>query len=113
MPVSNADTGLELAQRVRFEAAFCSLHAPGLNWVELSERLQSRIGAFILLSDGYDAELVADFEGEARFVLERTRAGKEPQAKLRTKRRSCQAEVPGPTTTRVPGVGDPSGCSDP
>jgi hypothetical protein len=37
--------------------------------VELSERLQSRIGAFILLSDGYDAELVADFEGEARFVL--------------------------------------------
>ena len=69
VPVSNADTGLELAQRVRFEAAFCSLHAPGLNWVELSERLQSRIGAFILLSDGYNAELVADFEGEGRFVL--------------------------------------------
>jgi GAF domain-containing protein/CheY-like chemotaxis protein len=71
VPVSNTDTGLELAQRMRFEAAFCSLHAPGLNWVELSERLQSRVGAFILLSDRYDAELVADFEGEGRFVLSR------------------------------------------
>jgi GAF domain-containing protein/CheY-like chemotaxis protein len=69
VPVSDADTGLELAQRMRFDAAFCSLHAPGLNWVELSERLQSRIGAFILLSDRYDAELAADFEGEGRFVL--------------------------------------------
>jgi GAF domain-containing protein/CheY-like chemotaxis protein len=69
VPVSNSDTGLELAQRMRFDAAFCSVHAPGLNWVELSERLQSRVGAFILISDGYDAELSADFEGENRFVL--------------------------------------------
>ena len=36
VPVANADTGLELAQRMRFDAAFCSVHAPGLNWVELS-----------------------------------------------------------------------------
>src|ERR1035438_4243582 len=38
VPVANADTGLELSQRLRFDAAFCSVHAPGLNWVELSER---------------------------------------------------------------------------
>ena len=69
VPVDNSDAGLDLAQRMRFDAAFCSLHAPGLNWVELSERMQSRVGAFILLSDGYDAELSADFEGEGRFVL--------------------------------------------
>jgi len=69
VPVANADTGLELSQRLRFDAAFCSVHAPGLNWVELSERMQSRVGAFILLSDRYDAELSADFEGEGRFVL--------------------------------------------
>ena len=42
---------------------------PGLNWVELSERMHSRVGGFILLSDGYDAELSADFEGDGRFVL--------------------------------------------
>jgi GAF domain-containing protein len=69
VPVGNADTGLELAQRMRFDGAFCSLHAPGLNWVELSERLHLRVGGFVLLSDRYDAELAADFEGDGRFVL--------------------------------------------
>jgi GAF domain-containing protein len=69
VPVNSADTGLELANRMRFDAAFCSVRAPGLNWVELSERMHSRVGAFILLSDGYDAELSADFEGDGRFVL--------------------------------------------
>ena len=69
VPVTNSDTGLDLASRMRFDAAFCSIHAPGLNWVELSERMYSRVGGFILLSDGYDAELAADFEGDGRFVL--------------------------------------------
>jgi GAF domain-containing protein len=69
VPVSNSDTGLDLAHRMRFDAAFCSVHAPGLNWVELSERMHARVGGFILLSDGYDAELAADFEGDGRFVL--------------------------------------------
>ncbi len=69
VPVNNSDTALELAHRLRFEAAFCSVHAPGLNWVELSERMHHRVGSFILLSDGYDTELAADFEGDGRFVL--------------------------------------------
>jgi GAF domain-containing protein/CheY-like chemotaxis protein len=69
VPVANADTGLELTQRLRFDAAFCSVHAPGLNWVELSERMQTRVGGFILLADRYDPELSADFEGEGRFVV--------------------------------------------
>jgi GAF domain-containing protein len=69
VPVENSDTGLDMAQRMRFDAAFCSVHAPGLNWVELSERMQSRVDAFVLLSDGYDSELCADFEDDERFVL--------------------------------------------
>jgi GAF domain-containing protein/CheY-like chemotaxis protein len=69
IPVDNADTGFEHSQRLRFDLAFCSVHAPGLNWVELSERMHSRVGAFVLLSDGYDSELAADFEGDRRFVL--------------------------------------------
>src|SRR5262249_27456748 len=69
VPVNNSDTGLDLAQRVRFDIVFVSVHAPGLNWVELSEQLQSRVGGFALLPDSYDAELAADFEGEGRFVL--------------------------------------------
>jgi CheY-like chemotaxis protein len=69
VPVNNSDTGLDMSQRMRFDVAFCSVHAPGLNWVELSERMQSRVGAFVLLSDGYDSELCADFEDDERFVL--------------------------------------------
>jgi GAF domain-containing protein len=69
VPVASADTGLELTQRIKIDAAFCSLHAPGLNWVELSERMRARVSGFILLSDGYDAELASDFEGYNRYVL--------------------------------------------
>jgi GAF domain-containing protein/CheY-like chemotaxis protein len=79
VPVTNADNGLELAHRMRFDVALCSVHAPGLNWVELSERMHPRaelsgrahprVGGFVLLSDGYDAELSADFEGDGCFVL--------------------------------------------
>lgn len=69
VPVQHADAGLELAQRLRFDVVFCSARAPGLNWVELSERLQAYVGGFVLLGEGYDPELAADFEGEDRFVL--------------------------------------------
>jgi len=69
IPVNNADTALELAGRARIDVAFCSVHAPGLNWVELSERMRPRVGAFVLMPDRYDAELAADFEGENCFVL--------------------------------------------
>ena len=69
VPVDNADTGLDLAHRMRFDVAFCSVHAPGLNWVELSERIRASVGAFVLVSDRHDPELAADFEGDGRFVL--------------------------------------------
>ena len=69
VPVGDSDTGLDLAHRLRFDVVFCSIHAPGLNWVELSERMHSRVGGFVLLSDGYNSELSADFEGDGCFVL--------------------------------------------
>jgi CheY-like chemotaxis protein len=69
VPVRSSDEGLDLAQRLRFDAVFCSSHAPGLNWVETAEQLKPRVSLFALLSDSYNAELVADFEGEGCFVL--------------------------------------------
>ncbi len=71
VPVDNADKGLELAHRLRFDLVFCSAHAPGLNWVELSERIEPRGAAFVLISDRFDAELAADFESDRRYVLPR------------------------------------------
>jgi CheY-like chemotaxis protein len=84
VPVTDADTGLDLAHRMRFDAAFCSLHASGLNWVELAERMHSRVGGFILLSDGYDAELSADFEGDGQFVLAKPLQEKELERVLQS-----------------------------
>jgi len=69
VPVHSSDEGLDLAQRLRFDAVFCSVHAPGLNWVETAEQVRTRVGGFVLLSDSYDADLSADFAGEHRFVL--------------------------------------------
>jgi len=69
VPVNSSDEGLDLAQRLRFDAVFCSVHAPGLNWVETAEQVKARVGGFVLLSDSYNADLSADFAGERRFVL--------------------------------------------
>jgi K+-sensing histidine kinase KdpD/CheY-like chemotaxis protein len=69
VPVNSSDEGLDLAQRLRFDAVFCSVHAPGLNWVETAEHVRTRVGGFVLLSDSYDADLSADFAGDRRFVL--------------------------------------------
>jgi GAF domain-containing protein/CheY-like chemotaxis protein len=93
VPVGNADTGLELAHRMRFDAAFCSVHAPGLNWVELSERMYSRVGGFILLSDSYDAELSNDFSGDGRFVLPKPVIETELDRILRTIERATTSKV--------------------
>jgi len=71
VPVEDADKGLELAHRIRFDLAFCSVHAQGLNWVELSERMHARVGGFVLITDRFDAELAGDFEGDGRYVLSR------------------------------------------
>jgi signal transduction histidine kinase len=69
VPVNSTDEGLDLAQRLRFDVIFCSVHAPGLNWVETAEQVKTRVGGFVLLSDSYNADLSADFAGESRFVL--------------------------------------------
>src|SRR5580700_7192835 len=49
VPVNSSDEGLDLAQRLRFDAIFCSVHAPGLNWVETAEQVRSRVSGFVLL----------------------------------------------------------------
>lgn len=69
VPVNSSDEGLDLAQRLRFDVVFCSVRAPGLNWVETAEQVKPRVGGFVLLSDTYDADLAADFAGDRRFVL--------------------------------------------
>jgi hypothetical protein len=55
--------------------------------------MQSHVGAFILLSDRYDAELSADFEGDGRFVLSKPLQDSELEHVLRALEPQAPATV--------------------
>ena len=69
VPVHTSEIGIDLAQRLHFDIVFCSIRLPGMNWVELSERFQPLVDAFVLISEAYDPDLVINFERGRRFVL--------------------------------------------
>ncbi|HVX65039.1 MAG TPA: GAF domain-containing protein [Bryobacteraceae bacterium] len=57
IPASSGEDAAELVQRLRFDIVFCSVRLPGLNWIEFSESVRNQIGAFVLLTEGFDFEL--------------------------------------------------------
>lgn len=69
VPVRSSEEGLDLVQRLPFDVAFCSSRIPGPNWIEMLERMRARVGAFVLLTDGFDAQSAANAREEGYFVL--------------------------------------------
>jgi len=69
VPVSSAEEGADLAQRMRFDMAICAVRLPGLNWVEFFERVRNQVGGFVLVTDGVDTDLARAFQGGEGFVL--------------------------------------------
>jgi signal transduction histidine kinase/CheY-like chemotaxis protein len=69
VPVHSSEEGLDLVQRMRFDAVFCSTHLTGLNWVEFFDRVRGRVGAFALLAEAFSQDLSTHFRGEGRYVL--------------------------------------------
>jgi C4-dicarboxylate-specific signal transduction histidine kinase/CheY-like chemotaxis protein len=69
VPMQTPEVAVDTAQRMRFDIVFCSIRLPGLNWVELSERFQPLVDAFVLVSEAYDPDLVISFERGRRFVV--------------------------------------------
>jgi signal transduction histidine kinase len=65
-----AEEAADLAQRLRFDGVFCALPAGGSKWNDFQEHLRASIPAFILLSDGYDAES-AGLADSGGFLLAR------------------------------------------
>ncbi|HVO97199.1 MAG TPA: GAF domain-containing protein [Bryobacteraceae bacterium] len=65
----------DLAQRLRFDAVFWAMRASGPSgasrWSEFQERTRDSIGSFVLVSDGYDAELARSIEEGGNFLLGR------------------------------------------
>ena len=69
VPISSAEEGADLVQRLRFDMAICAVRLPGLNWVEFFERVRHQIGGFVLLTDGFDTDLARAFQDSEGFVL--------------------------------------------
>ncbi len=69
IPASGAEEGLELVQRMRFDAVFCAINLPGLNWVQFAEIIRPQVNAFVLLTEGFDWELSRGLVSGDSFVL--------------------------------------------
>jgi CheY-like chemotaxis protein len=74
VPVS-PDEAADLAQRLRFDAVLWAMRlsgpSGGSKWSEFQERARATIGAFVLVSDGYDADLARSIEERGNFLLGR------------------------------------------
>jgi signal transduction histidine kinase/CheY-like chemotaxis protein len=69
IPIAQAEEAATLVERVRFDVAFCTAHLSGANWLEFYERVRPHIGAFVLLTDGFEVDPAATFPGGDGYVL--------------------------------------------
>jgi C4-dicarboxylate-specific signal transduction histidine kinase len=65
------DEAVDLAQRLRFDAALWGNRPGGPNWSDFRERLRAHIPAFVLVSEGYDPELARSLEESGGMLLAR------------------------------------------
>ena len=65
------DEAADLAQRLRFDAVLWGSRAAGANWSDFRERLREHIPAFVLVSEGYDADLARSLEESGGIPLAR------------------------------------------
>lgn len=69
IPAVSGEDAAELVQRMRFDLVFCSVRLPGLNWIEFSEGVRREVGAFVLLTEGFDFELSRGLLNAESYVL--------------------------------------------
>ena len=60
---------VDLAQRLRFDAVFWSLHPGSGTWTESLEQIRPHVPAFVLVTDGYDQDLSRHLERSQGFLL--------------------------------------------
>ena len=61
----------DLAQRLRFDAVLWAVRPSNARFAEVQKRIRALVGAFVLVSDGYDAELAHSLEEGGSFLLAR------------------------------------------
>jgi hypothetical protein len=61
----------DLAQRLRFDVVFWAVRPSSGRFAEFQEKIRSLVGALVLLTEGYDAELAQSLEQGGSFLLGR------------------------------------------
>ncbi|HTB18288.1 MAG TPA: GAF domain-containing protein [Bryobacteraceae bacterium] len=69
VPVSSAEEGLDIVERLRFDMVICAVRLPSLNWVAFCERVRLRVGGFVLLTDAFNSDVGRAFRNSEGFVL--------------------------------------------
>jgi CheY-like chemotaxis protein len=73
VPASEEEAA-DLAQRLRFDVVLWAMRlspSGSSKWSEFQERARASVTAFVLVSDGYDAELARSIEDGGNFLLGR------------------------------------------
>jgi K+-sensing histidine kinase KdpD len=68
---ARAEEAADLAHRLRFDGVVWVLRPGGPKWSDFQERLRDSIPAVVLVSDGYDAELVSSPPESGDYLLRR------------------------------------------
>ena len=69
VPVSSAEEGLDIVERLRFDMVICAVRLPSLNWVAFCERVRLRVGGFVLLTDAFNSDVGRAFRNSEGYVL--------------------------------------------
>jgi CheY-like chemotaxis protein len=69
VPVSSAEEGVDMVERLRFDMVLCAVRLPGLNWMEFFERVQRQVGGLVLLTEGFNDDVLRSFRGREAFTL--------------------------------------------
>ncbi len=70
VPVAGEEAA-EVSPRLRFDAVFWSARPGRASWGEFLERVRASVGAFVVVSDGYNQELANSLEQNGGFLLSR------------------------------------------
>ncbi len=70
VPVAGEEA-VDVAPRLRFDAVFWTARAGRGGWSEFLERVRESVGAFVLISEGYNQELATSLEQNGGFLLAR------------------------------------------
>ncbi len=70
VPVAGEEA-VDVAPRLRFDAVFWTARAGRGGWSEFLERVRESVGAFVLISEGYNQELATSLEQNGGFLVAR------------------------------------------